>query len=90
MTGSCYLRDHFAMEGGITSAFGLQSSGTADAKYIFYGAGVNLSAGNRKLQPFVHALVGGLHMFPQTAFSNNGFAVQLGGAQREGCDWGSC
>jgi hypothetical protein len=45
---------------------------------MFYGGGVKLSVGNRKLQPFVHALIGGVHMFPQTAFSNNGFAMQLG------------
>jgi hypothetical protein len=82
-TVSYYLRDHFAVEGSVTSAFGSQSSSSAAAKYIFYGAGVKLSAGNRKLQPFVHALVGGVHMFPQTANSNNGFAVQLGaGAER--------
>jgi hypothetical protein len=73
-----YVRDHLAVEGSITSAFG-SGSADADGKYLFYGAGVKLSAGNRKLQPFVHALVGGVHMFPQTAFSNNGFAAELGG-----------
>jgi len=78
-TVSYYVRDHLAVEGSVTSAFGSQSSSSAAAKYVFYGAGVKLSTGNRKLQPFVHALVGGIHMFPQTAFSNNGFAVQLGG-----------
>jgi opacity protein-like surface antigen len=82
-TVSYYLRDHFAVEGSVTSAFGSQSSSSASAKYLFYGAGVKLSAGRRKLQPFVHALVGGVHVFPQTANSDNGFAVQLGaGAER--------
>jgi len=82
-TASYYLRDHFAVEGSITSAFGSQSSSSAGAKYLFYGAGVKLSAGQRKLRPFVHALVGGVHMYPQTAQSNNGFAVQAGaGAER--------
>jgi hypothetical protein len=82
-TFSYYVRNHFAIEGSVTSAFGSQSFDTADAKYMFYGGGVKLSAGNRKLQPFVHALIGGVHMFPQTAFSNNGFAMQLGvGAER--------
>jgi Outer membrane protein beta-barrel domain len=74
-----YFRDHLAAEGSFTSAFGSQSSSSSTAKYIFYGAGIKLSWGNRKLQPFVHALLGGVHMFPQTAFSNNGFAVELGG-----------
>ena len=82
-TFSYYVRNHIAIEGSVTSAFGSQSFDTADAKYLFYGGGVKLSAGNRKLQPFVHALIGGVHMFPQRAFSNNGFAMQLGvGAER--------
>jgi hypothetical protein len=70
-----YLRDHFAVAGIITSAFGSQSFDTADAKYLFYGWGIKLSVGHRKVQPFVHILIGGVHMFPQTAFSNNGFAM---------------
>jgi opacity protein-like surface antigen len=77
-TVSYYLRDHFAVEGSITSAFGSQSSSSAGAKYLFYGAGVKLSTEKRKLEPFVHALLGGVHLFPQTAKSDNGFAVQLG------------
>jgi hypothetical protein len=78
-TLSYYFRDHLAVEGSFASAFGSQSSSSATAKYIFYGTGVKLSWGNRKLQPFVHALLGGVHMFPQTAYGNNGFAVELGG-----------
>ncbi len=76
---SYYLRDHFAMEGNVTSAFGSQSSSSAAARYVFYGAGVKLSTGNPKLQPFAHALVGGVHMYPRAAFGNNGIAVRLGG-----------
>jgi hypothetical protein len=33
----------------------------------------------QKVRPWAHVLLGGIHMFPQTAFSNNGFAAQLGG-----------
>jgi opacity protein-like surface antigen len=72
-TFSYYLRDHLAVEGNVTAAF------SEDARYLFYGGGVKVSNGNRKLQPFAHALVGGIHMFPQTAFSNNGFAFRVGG-----------
>jgi hypothetical protein len=72
-TVSYYVRDHFALEGNVTATF------SEDARYVFYGGGVKVSKGNRNLQPFAHALVGGVHMFPQTAFSNNGFAVELGG-----------
>src|ERR1700746_1560419 len=82
-TVSYYLRDHFAVEGSITSAFGGQSFSSATAKYLFYGAGVKLSTGQGKLRPFVHALVGGVHMDPQTAQTNNGLAGQAGaGAER--------
>jgi hypothetical protein len=72
-TVSYYLRDHFALEGNVANAF------SEDGRYLFYGGGVKVSKGNPKLQPFAHALLGGIHMFPQTAFSNNGFAFRLGG-----------
>jgi opacity protein-like surface antigen len=72
-TVSYYLRDHLALEGNVTAAF------SEDARYLFYGGGVKVSKGNPRLQPFANALVGGIHMFPQTAFSNNGFAFRLGG-----------
>ena len=74
-----YLRDHLAVEGSITSAFELHSARDSDAKSVFYGGGIKLNWGNRKWQPFVHAFLGGVHMFPQTAFGNNGFAAQVGG-----------
>jgi hypothetical protein len=78
-TVSYYVRDHVAVEGSITSTFGSSSSRTGASRYVFYGTGVKLSAGNRKLQPFAHVLIGGVHVFPQTAFGNNGFGLQLGG-----------
>ena len=72
-TVSYYLRDHLALEGNVTAAF------SEDARYLFYGGGVKVSKGNRKLQPFAHALVGGAHIFPRGATGNNGFAARLGG-----------
>jgi hypothetical protein len=82
-TVSYYFRDHFAVEGRLTSSWETHSSNDADAKQLFYGAGIKLDWGNRKLQPFVHALLGGVHMFPQTAFGKNGFAVELGGGMQK-------
>ncbi len=72
-TVSYYLRDHLAVEGNVTAAF------SEDARYLFYGGGVKVSKGNRKLQPFAHALVGGAHIFPRAATGNNGFAFRVGG-----------
>jgi hypothetical protein len=76
ISASYYLRDHLAVEGDLTAAFGSQSS---DSKYVFYGGGVKVSKGSRKLQPFAHALLGVAHIFPRAATGNNGFAVRLGG-----------
>jgi len=70
---SYYVRDHLAVEGDVTAAF------SEDARYLFYGGGVEVSKGNPKLQPFAHALIGGAHIFPRAATGNNGFAVRLGG-----------
>ena len=78
-TVSYYVRDHLAVEDSLTSTIGSQSASRYDAKYLFYGAGLKRSLGNGKLRPYVHGLVGGVHMYPQTAFSPNGFAVELGG-----------
>jgi hypothetical protein len=74
-----HLSDHFALEGQITSTFGDPNPGPYDAKYLFYGAGPALSRGSGRVRPWGHALIGGLHMFPQTQFSNNSIAVLAGG-----------
>src|SRR5690348_15027574 len=63
-----YFREHLAVEATITSTFDLQSSNDSDAKYVFYGGGLKVRWGRRKLRPFVHALLGGVHLFPQTAY----------------------
>lgn len=74
-----YLREHLAVEGRVTSTYEVHSTRDSDGKYVFYGGGMKLSTGNRGVQPFVLALAGGVHMYPQAAFGNNGWAVQAGG-----------
>lgn len=76
-----YLSDWIGVEGAVSSGFGSQSSSRFAAKSVLYGAGVRafMTRREQKLRPWVHALFGGLHMFPQTAFSNNGIALVLGG-----------
>ena len=78
-TVAYYFRDHFAVVGRVTSAWEIYSAHDSDAKQVFYGGGLKRNWGNRKLQPFVQGLLGGVHMFPQTQFSNNGFGLELGG-----------
>jgi hypothetical protein len=74
-----YFRDHLAVVGRVTSTWEIYSAHDSDAKQVFYGGGLKRNWGNRKLQPFVQGLLGGVHMFPQTQFSNNGFGLELGG-----------
>jgi opacity protein-like surface antigen len=79
-TASYFVRNHVAVEGSVTAAFGFPSASSATAKFLFYGAGAKVNLSNfRTVQPFVHALIGGVHVYPQTAFSNKSFAVQMGG-----------
>jgi len=75
-----FLNAWVGVEGNISTGFGSQSSSSAMAKSIVYGAGIRVTAPHeRYIRPWGHFLVGGIHMFPQTAFSNNAFATQLGG-----------
>jgi len=81
--GELLFSDHFAVEGRLTSSWETHSSNDADAKQLFYGAGIKLDWGNRKLQPFVHALLGGVHMFPQTAFARMDLRLNSAAACRK-------
>jgi len=79
-TVSYYLRDHFAVEGSVTSAF------SEDARYFFYGGGVKVSKGNPKLQPFAHALVGGAHIFRERRPATTVLRFEWVVVRRQGCN----
>ena len=75
-----FLNPWWGVEGDLSTGFGSQSSSSAMAKSIVYGAGIRVTVPHeRYIRPWGHVLLGGIHMFPQTAFSNNAFAAQLGG-----------
>lgn len=84
-----YTNEWFGVEGTVTAAFSGNPSGfgpSSNAKYLFYGGGPRIAwrQSNRRWEPWAHALVGGLHMQPQTALGGrNVFAFGLGG----GVDW---
>lgn len=83
-----YFDERFGVEGGVTAAFAGVPSGFgpgSDAKYLFYGAGVRIRwQSQRRLEPWGHVVLGGVHMQPQTAAnSRSGFAYEVGG----GVDW---
>ena len=80
-----YLRDWFGLEGDVVSAWGGDIFG-ARSKYVLYTGGARLGWGatTHRWSPWAHALVGGVHVNPQTAAGGkNSFAFQAGG----GVDW---
>jgi len=78
---SYFLNDWFAVEGNTIAAFGSSVFGERSKALLFTGgARVAWRGGRRRFEPWMHGLVGGLHMLPQTAAGGKvGFAVQAGG-----------
>jgi len=79
---SYFLNDWFAVEGNTVAAFGSSVFGSDRSKALLFtgGARVAWRDSRRRFEPWMHGLIGGLHMLPQTAAgSKTGFAVQAGG-----------
>ena len=76
-----FLNEWIAIEGAVNTAFAPTIYQNEHVKYSSYGAGPRFSLGQHgRLEPWVHALVGGVHVFPQTALGGkNGFELQAGG-----------
>lgn len=75
-----YVNDWFGLEGNVVAAFGTAPFVIDRSKYLLYTGGARIAWRQRKWEPWVHGLVGGLHMLPQTALGGkNGLAVQAGG-----------
>ncbi len=76
-----FFNDSLAIEGAVTSAFAPAVFQSYEkVKYVGYGAGPKYYFMRDKFQPWVHAIVGGVHILPQTALgSQNGFEVVVGG-----------
>jgi opacity protein-like surface antigen len=75
------FRDWIGVEGNVVSAWGDKVFG-ATSKAVLFTGGIRIGEGTSKHRwtPWGHALVGGLHMWPQTAGNDRlGFAAQLGG-----------
>ena len=78
---SYFLNDWFAIEGNTVEAFGTQVFASETSKYFLYTGGGRIAWRDtrRKYEPWMHFLVGGLHMIPQTALGGkNSFAFQAG------------
>ena len=79
---SYFLNEWFAVEGNVVAAFGTRVFGADRSKALLYTGGARIAwrGGKRRIEPWMHGLVGGLHMLPQTAAGGkNGFAFQGGG-----------
>jgi hypothetical protein len=79
---SYFLNDWFAVEGNTIAAFGSSVFSNERSKALLFtgGARVAWRDSRRRFEPWMHGLIGGLHMLPQTAVGGKtGFAVQAGG-----------
>jgi len=75
-----FTNDWFAFEGTITATFAPEIYQNEHVKLLIYGGGPKIAWRQRVWEPWLHALVGGIHEQPQTADNTkNAFAVQLGG-----------
>jgi hypothetical protein len=78
---SRFINDYFALEGGMTASFGTVNPAIAQ-HLLFYGGGGRLQLRGRKLQPWAHAMAGGVYArFTQTigTATFNGFGIMAGG-----------
>jgi opacity protein-like surface antigen len=79
-TSFTYFRnDWLGFEGSVVAAFGSSTLNNQPSHLALYTVGPHFAWRQRSLQPWVHALAGGVRVFPQTASGTNGFALQLGG-----------
>ena len=80
------LNNWVGIEGSVISAFGGTIFNGVRTKYVSYTGGARISGGTfrRGFSPWAHALIGGVHVNPQTALgSKNSYDLQAGG----GVDW---
>ena len=75
-----WWKEWVAIEGSVTTAFAPPVFENEHFRYLGYGAGPKFSFGHGRLEPWAHALAGGVHLIPQTAASGrNGFEFTMGG-----------
>jgi hypothetical protein len=73
------LNDWLQIEGNVVSAFAPQIWDREHIKYVGYGFGPKIIWRRPTIEPWAHALVGGIHMFPKVSgHGKNGFELQVG------------
>jgi opacity protein-like surface antigen len=72
--------ESIGIEGNVVAAFGTKVFSNETSRYLLYTMGPRIRWVRPKWQPWMHVLVGGIHMVPQVADQGKtGFAVQAGG-----------
>lgn len=78
-TVSYYTSSWLAVEGNIVTGFAPAINVNEHVKYFGGGGGIRVGGRRNRFEPWVHALVGGAHLQPQTAGnSRSAFSAQAG------------
>lgn len=79
-TVTYFTNSWFGVEGSIITAFGGQTFNSPNHAKLFGGAGGFRIEGRRaRWEPFAHALVGGAHLQPETAYGSRTSIMALAG-----------
>jgi hypothetical protein len=75
-----YLNDWFGVEGTVATGFAPQIYDKEHVKLVFYGGGARIAWRQKRWEPWLHGIVGGMHEQPQTTGGGrNAFGIQVGG-----------
>lgn len=75
-----FTNEWLGFEGRVTTGFGPSQYQKELVKYLGYGGGPKLEWRARKFEPFIHGIVGGVHLLPQTGSGGrNAVEFQAGG-----------
>jgi len=70
----------FGVEGSLITAFGGQTFNSSNHAKLFGGAGgIRIGGRRARWEPFAHALAGGAHLQPQTAYGSRTSVMALAG-----------
>ena len=75
-----FTNEWLGVEGNVNTSFAGTIFQGERVKYVGYGGGPKVAWRRANWEPWLHTLVGGLHILPKLAdFSKNGFELQVGG-----------
>lgn len=77
-----FTNEWFAVEGSVTAAFApsISTCSCQDVRFAAYGVGPRISMRKPRWEPWLHGIVGGAHVVPQTSLSGkNSYEIQAGG-----------